>query len=182
MSMSMSREFYEAMQYRIESGQFKMEDILVDLDTSWGKGLITAEQYNELKARAFETCDPNYEGNRVATPYDEGQDIQISGNTMATLENFELILGLMGMNEEVMILSAREVATISAIGYNYVRMIIAGKRTFDSVPTRVKQEVADKLIELGRDELITDPSYLPQLSTDTEVDVEQPTEEVQQEA
>ena len=40
-------------------------------------------------------------------------------------------------------------------------MIVKGLRTFDSVPTRVKQEVAERLIEMGREDLITDVNYLP---------------------
>lgn len=50
---------------------------------------------------------------------------------------------------------------ISAIANTYVKMIIAEKRTFESVPSIKKAEVAQGLIEAGREDLITDPSYLP---------------------
>lgn len=167
--MSTSKEFYEAMRYRVEAGQFKMEDIIHDLDTAWGKGLITAEQYHELKSRAFETCDPNYEGNRVATSYDEHQDIEIIANTMSNLELFELIMGLQEAFFEVDEVSAlSSVMTRTAIGDSYVSMILIGKRTFESVPLVKKQEVAEKLIERGREDLITDPTYLPKLPTQEE--------------
>lgn len=51
--------------------------------------------------------------------------------------------------------------TISAIARTYGKMIIAKNRTFDSVPINKKEEVAQYLIEVGREDLITDPSYLP---------------------
>lgn len=51
--------------------------------------------------------------------------------------------------------------TISAIAATYGRMIIAGNRTFESVHVSKKQEVALYLINAGREDLITDPSYLP---------------------
>ena len=166
--MSTSKEFYEAMKYRVEAGQFKMEDIIADLDTAWGKGLITAEQYHELKSRAFETCDPNYDGNRIATSYDEKQDIEITSNTLTSLDNFEMILdiydtilgGIGDESLETFSLSSRA-SNRTAIGDSYTRMIVKGLRTFDSVPTRVKQEVAERLIEMGREDLITDVNYLP---------------------
>lgn len=50
---------------------------------------------------------------------------------------------------------------ISAIAKIYGKMIIAGNRTFDSVDISKKAEVAQYLIDLGREDLITDPSYLP---------------------
>lgn len=179
----MSKEFYEAMKIRVQAGQYKMEDMLKDLDTALGKGLIGMTEYDELKALAFESCDPTYEGNRIATSYDEGQDIEIAGNTMATLENFELIVML---EEMVNALSPQEeqvklfTMTRSAIGDNYVRMIVDGRRTFDSVPKTKKQEVADKLIGMGREDLITDKDYLPQLpeEIDPEFGVTPPEEEV----
>ena len=173
--MSTSRDFYEAMKYRVEAGQFKMEDIIQDLDVAWGKGLITADQYHELKSRAFETCDPNYEGNRIATSYDEHQDIQIVANTMSCLENFEMVMEL----EEMLLemgggLGAELFSSLAsprlAISDSYVSMIIIGRRTFESVPLRVKQEVADKLIAMGREDLITDPDYLPQLKEEETID------------
>lgn len=174
--MSTSKEFYEAMRYRVEAGQFKMEDIIHDLDTAWGKGLITADQYHELKSRAFETCDPNYEGNRVATPYDEHQDIEIIGNTMSNLELFEAIMeiqeALLGVEG---VAKFSSIMTRTAIGDSYVSMILIGKRTFESVPLVKKQEVAEKLIERGREDLITDPTYLPKLpEQEEEPEIEQP--------
>lgn len=57
---------------------------------------------------------------------------------------------------------------ISAIAETYGRMIIAGKRTFDSVHISKKQEVALYLIQAGREDLITDPSYLP-VETETKI-------------
>lgn len=167
----MSKEFYEAMKIRVQAGQYKMEDMLKDLDTALGKGLIDMKEYDELKALAFESCDPTYDGNRIATSYDEGQDIEIAGNTMATLENFELIIALEeivnGLVDEKEVVSHPAMALLgvvrSAIGDNYARMIVSGKRTFESVPKSKKQEVADKLIEMGREDLITDKDYLPQI-------------------
>lgn len=182
--MNTSKDFYEAMKYRVEAGQFKMEDIIQDLDVAWGKGLITAEQYHELKSRAFETCDPNYEGNRIATSYDESQDIEIVANTMANLENFEMLVALEQALYEIsgglgqvgdLTVAQFLTTTRTAIGDSYVSMILIGKRTFESVPLRMKQEVAEKLIERGREDLITDPEYLPQLKEE-EV-VEEPIEQ-----
>lgn len=43
----------------------------------------------------------------------------------------------------------------------YATLIIEGYKTFDQVPKTQKQKVANILVELGCEELITDPAYLP---------------------
>lgn len=52
---------------------------------------------------------------------------------------------------------------LSAIGSIYVDMVIDGRRRFDQVPMNKKQEVADELIRLGREDLITIEEYLPEV-------------------
>jgi hypothetical protein len=48
----------------------------------------------------------------------------------------------------------------------YLSLIVAGRRTFSSIPTVYKQAVADDLIAIGRTDLIDDPAYLPQPTTE----------------
>ena len=43
----------------------------------------------------------------------------------------------------------------------YLSLIVAGRRTFSSVPVVYKQAVANDLITIGRTDLIDDPAYLP---------------------
>ncbi len=42
----------------------------------------------------------------------------------------------------------------------YVSLIIKGRRTFSSVPTLLKRQVADILIDLELEYLIDDPEYI----------------------
>lgn len=107
------------------------------------------------------------ESHEIVTPYDEVQDMKIVNNTMASIENFEMSLILEDMIHELG--GSSQVDTLmktfsnarSAIGDSYVSMILIGKRTFDSVPERLKQEVATKLIKQGRADLVTNEKYLP---------------------
>lgn len=43
----------------------------------------------------------------------------------------------------------------------YATLIVEGYKTFDQVPKTQKQKVADILVNLGCEELVTDPAYLP---------------------
>jgi len=107
------------------------------------------------------------ESHEIVTPYDEVQDMKIVNNTMASIENFEMSLILedmiheLGGSSQLNELAKTFSNARSAIGDSYVSMILIGKRTFDSVPERLKQEVATKLIEQGRADLVTDEKYLP---------------------
>ena len=68
--------------------------------------------------------------------------------------------------------------TISAVAKIYGRMIILNNRTFESVPDVKKAEVAAYLIQEGREDLITDPSYLP-VEEDTETDTTETEDQLQ---
>ncbi len=68
--------------------------------------------------------------------------------------------------------SYRNIAMGRSIANSYVRLIIRGTRTFSSVPEPMRQEVADELIKLGREDLIDVSEYLPPIDTPTVLPVE----------
>lgn len=45
----------------------------------------------------------------------------------------------------------------------FAQKIILGKVTFDQVPSKLKSQVAEVLIESGCEDLITDEAYLPKV-------------------
>ena len=172
----MNENFYLGLKARIEAGQYTMAEITAELDKRLGQGRITDERYAELIALA-ETCiDPNYNGNKFPTNYDLSQDVEISDSIMTGIENFELIMSLhdnsaTAVQQAKMATVFSRVLARSAVGDSYVRMILEGRRTFSSVHPTKQQEVADKLIAMGREDLIDVPEYLPQEEIDPDFSV-----------
>lgn len=170
------KDFYLVIKAKVEAGQYKLEDMLSDLQLAYEKDRITLEQHEELVELAKVRVDMEYEGNKMPTNYDLGQDVEISDSIMTGIENFELIMSLHDNSATVaqqakMATVFSRVLTRSAIGDSYVRMILEGRRTFSSVHPTKQQEVADKLIAMGREDLIDVPEYLPQEEIDPDFSV-----------
>lgn len=53
------------------------------------------------------------------------------------------------------------VDTMSALAVNWATLIQDGYKTFDEVPRKLKPQVAEVLIVLGCEDLITDDQYKP---------------------
>ena len=154
------KEFYLVIKAKVEAGQYKLEEMLSDLQLAYEKDRITLEQHEELVELAKVRVDMDYEGNKYATAYDLDQDLEISQVVLTSVENFELIMTFhaeaMDLNPNVLNIMSR-----SAIGDSYVMVIVKGLRKFSSVHPSKRQEVADKLIAMGRQDLIDLPEYLP---------------------
>ena len=147
-----------------------MAEITAELDKRLGQGRITDEIHAELIALA-ETCiDPNYNGNKMPTKYDLEQNVMINDHDLSIVDLYEMVL-MSSTSTQQAKFSARNIEMGRSISNSYVRLIIKGARTFESVPEPMKQEVAEKLIEEGRKDLITDPEYLPQEEIDPDFSV-----------
>lgn len=156
------KEFYGVIKNKILAGQYTMYEILGELKLAFEKNYISLEELEELKLLAEKSIDHSYTGNKFPTNYDKDQDIVITGLDMSLVELFEMVAGLTAVQTSTQ--RARMATTFtarSAIADSYVRLILGGHRTFSSVHESKKQEVADKLIALGREDLIDDPAYLP---------------------
>ena len=151
----MNENFCLGLKARIEAGQYTMAEITAELDKRLGQGRITDEIHAELIALA-ETCiDPNYNGNKMPTKYDLEQNVMINDHDLSIVDLYEMVLVSATATQQAKMVMGRSISD------SYVRLIIRGVRTFDSVPAPMKQDVATKLIEEGRQDLITDPEYLP---------------------
>lgn len=53
---------------------------------------------------------------------------------------------------------------MSALAINWATLIQLDEREFSKVPTRLKAQVAEVLISLGCEDLITDEAYKPQVA------------------
>ena len=166
----MNENFYLGLKARIEAGQYTMAEITAELDKRLGQGRITDEIHAELIALA-ETCiDPNYNGNKMPTKYDLEQNVMINDHDLSIVDLYEMVL-MSSTSTQQAKFSARNIEMGRSISNSYVRLIIKGARTFESVPEPMKQEVAEKLIEEGRQDLITDPEFLPQEEIDPDFSV-----------
>lgn len=166
----MNENFYLGLKARIEAGQYTMAEITAELDKRLGQGRITDEIHAELIALA-ETCiDPNYNGNKMPTKYDLEQNVMINDHDLSIVDLYEMVL-MSSTSTQQAKFSARNIEMGRSISNSYVRLIIKGARTFESVPEPMKQEVAEKLIEEGRQDLITDPEYLPQEEIDPDFSI-----------
>lgn len=166
------KDFYLVIKAKVEAGQYKLDDMLSDLQLAYEKDRITLEQHEELVVLAKVRVDMEYEGNKHATAYDLDQDVVISGHDLSIVDLYEMVLVGSPTTQQT------KMAVTRSISDSYVRLIIKGIRTFESVPKPMKQEVATKLLEQGRQDLVTDPDYLPPDDIDPEMSVK-PEEVVQ---
>lgn len=151
----MNENFCLGLKARIEAGQYTMAEITAELDKRLGQGRITDEIHAELIALA-ETCiDPNYNGNKMPTKYDLEQNVMINDHDLSIVDLYEMVLISSTPTQRAKMVVGRSISD------SYVRLIIRGVRTFESVPEPMKQEVADKLIEMGREDLVTEIQYKP---------------------
>ena len=149
------KDFYLVIKTKVEAGQYKLEDMLSDLQLAYEKDRITLEQHEELVELAKVRVDMEYEGNKMPTAYDLDQDVMITEHDLSIVDLYEMVLVSATATQQAKMVMGRSISD------SYVRLIIKGLRTFESVPEPMKQEVADKLIEKGREDLITDENYLP---------------------
>ncbi len=154
------KDFYLVIKAKVEAGQYKLEDMLSDLQLAYEKDRITLEQHEELAELAKVRVDMEYEGNKHATSYDLDQDVVMGEHDLSIVDLYEMVLVSATATQQAKMVMGRSISD------SYVRLIIRGVRTFESVPTPMKQDVATKLIEEGRQDLITDPEYLPQEEID----------------
>lgn len=154
------KDFYLVIKAKVEAGQYKLEDMLSDLQLAYEKDRITLEQHEELAELAKVRVDMEYEGNKHATSYDLDQDVVMGEHDLSIVDLYEMVLVSATATQQAKMVMGRSISD------SYVRLIIRGVRTFDSVPVPMKQDVATKLIEEGRQDLITDPEYLPQEEID----------------
>lgn len=159
------KDFYLVIKAKVEAGQYKLEDMLSDLQLAYEKDRITLEQHEELVELAKVRVDMEYEGNKYATAYDLDQDLLMAEHDISIIDLYEMVLVSATATQKSRMIMTRSIAG------SYARLIIRGLRTFESVPEPMKQEVAEKLIELGREDLITDPEYLPQEEIDPDFSV-----------
>lgn len=151
----MNENFCLGLKARIEAGQYTMAEITAELDKRLGQGRITDEIHAELIALA-ETCiDPNYNGNKMPTKYDLEQNVMINDHDLSIVDLYEMVLISSTPTQRAKMVVGRSISD------SYVRLIVRGVRTFESVPEPMKQEVADKLIEMGREDLVTEIQYKP---------------------
>ena len=150
------KDFYLVIKAKVEVGQYKLEDMLSDLQLAYEKNRITLEQHEELAELAKVSVDIEYKGNKYPTAYDLDQDIIMVEHDLSVVDLYEMVLVSATATQKAKMVMGRSISN------PYVRLIIRGLRTFDSVPTPMKQDVATKLIEEGRQDLITDPEYLPE--------------------
>ena len=148
------KDFYLVIKAKVEAGQYKLEEMLSDLQLAYEKDRITLEQHEELVELAKVRVDMDYEGNKYATAYDLDQDLMISEHDLSIVELYEVLVG-------TQVLTQRDMIMGRSISKSYVRLIIKGIRTFSSVPEPMRQEVADELIAIGREDLIDLPEYKP---------------------
>ena len=154
------KDFYLVIKAKVEAGQYKLEDMLSDLQLAYEKDRITLEQHEELAELAKVRVDMEYDGNKHATSCDLDQDVVMGEHDLSIVDLYEMVLVSATATQQAKMVMGRSISD------SYVRLIIRGVRTFESVPTPMKQDVATKLIEEGRQDLITDPEYLPQEEID----------------
>ena len=164
------KDFYLVIKAKVEAGQYKMEDMLSDLQLAYEKDRITLEQHEELAELAKVRVDMEYDGNKYATSYDLEQDVMISDHDLSIVDLYEMVLMSSTSTQQAKFIS-KNIAMGRSIANSYVRLIIRGTRTFSSVPEPMRQEVADELITLGREDLIDVPEYLPQEEIDPDFSV-----------
>ena len=153
------KDFYLVLKAKVEAGQYILSDMVGDIQLAYEKGRITLEQHEELMVLAETSVDKNYTGNKYPRPYDLDQDVRLADHDLSLVELYEMVL-MSSTTTQIAKMSARMIEGRS-ISNSYVRLIISGVRTFSSVPDVMKQEVADKLIAQGREDLIDDVNYLP---------------------
>lgn len=158
------RSFYDVMKNKISAGQYKMEEILTELQLAYEKNYISLEQVEGLKLLAEDSIDPNYRGNKYPTHYDLDQDLKMALTEESVLELFEILMGTV----QVQTASQREkiavsfnAITRSAIGDLYLKHVLEGRRKFSEVHESKQEEVAEKLISMSRCDLIDVESYHP---------------------
>lgn len=159
------KDFYLVIKAKVEAGQYKLEDMLSDLQLAYEKDRITLEQHEELAELAKVRVDMEYDGNKHATSYDLDQDVTISDHDLSIVDLYEMVL-MSSTSTQQAKFSSKNLAMGRSIANSYVRLIIRGTRTFSSVPEPMRQEVADELIKLGREDLIDVPEFLPQEEID----------------
>lgn len=159
------KDFYLVIKAKVEAGQYKLEDMLSDLQLAYEKDRIILEQHEELAELAKVRVDMEYEGNKHATSYDLDQDVVISEHDLSIVDLYEMVLMSSTSTQKSKMVMTRSIAD------SYVRLIIKGLRTFDSVPEPMKYDVTMKLIEKGRQDLVTDTNYLPKVEIDPEFSV-----------
>ena len=159
------KDFYLVIKAKVEAGQYKLEDMLSDLQLAYEKDRITLEQHEELAELAKVRVDMEYEGNKHATSYDLDQDVVMGEHDLSIVDLYEMVLVSATATQQAKMVMGRSISD------SYVRLIIRGVRTFESVPVPMKQDVATKLIEEGRQDLITDPEYLPQEEIDPDFSI-----------
>ena len=168
----MNQAFYDGLVIRIKGGQYTLDEINRAIDKAAGKGFF-GENYDtvvaELKELVAQYVDDTYVGNAEPRAYDHEQDIDILANTESNIELFDIVMGLtetmpsaLSKTEKAIFEKAFSVFSMarSAIGDNYVKLILAGRRTFEEVHISKKQEVAEKLIAKNRYDLVIDINYI----------------------
>lgn len=153
------KDFYLVIKAKIQAGQYTMEEIIAELQLAYEKNYIDLVQLEELKTLAETSCDPNYSGNKYPTAYDLDQDVKIKEHDLCIVEIYELLLGGSTPTQLERYSAVSERMMARSISSVYTRLIIQGDRTFSSVPLPMKQEVADKLHEQKRCDLIDVPEY-----------------------
>lgn len=153
------KNFYEVIKNKVIAGQYTMEEIIAELQLAYEKNYITLEQVEELKVLAETSVDPTYTGNKYPTHYDLDQDVRIADHDLSIVELFELVL--MSATSTQISKMATRMPEARSISNSYVRLIIAGTRTFSSVPDIMRQEVADKLHAQNRCDLIDVEEFHP---------------------
>ena len=159
------KDFYLVIKAKVEAGQYKLEDMLSDLQLAYEKDRITLEQHEELAELAKVRVDMEYDGNKHATSYDLDQDVVMGEHDLSIVDLYEMVLVSATATQQAKMVMGRSIAD------SYVRLIIKGLRTFDSVPEPMKYDVAMKLIGKGRQDLVTDTKYLPKVEIDPEFSV-----------
>lgn len=159
------KDFYLVIKAKVEAGQYRLEDMLSDLQLAYEKNRITYKQCEELAELAKVRVDMDYEGNKHATSYDLDQDVVMGEHDLSIVDLYEMVLVSATATQQAKMVIGRSISD------SYVRLIIRGVRTFDSVPAPMKKDVATKLIEEGRQDLITDSEFLPQEEIDPDFSV-----------
>jgi len=145
------KEFYLAIKTKVETGNYVLDDMHEELQLAYEKGRITLVQYEELIELANDSINYDYVKDKYPSRYDLDQDNNLTEHDESITELFEMILKFTANTIEI---ENEETKLNSSIVNSYARLIIKGIKDLSSVPNVIVKEVANKLIEQDKTDLV----------------------------
>lgn len=137
------KAFFQVIKSKVETGQYKLETMLSDIQLAYEKDKITLEEHEMLIELAKSKVDLNYVGNKYPTQYDLEQDTLINEHDLSVVDLYEMVL----LSATAM--QKSKMAVSSSISDAYVRLILKGQKTLEDVHETMKEEVSKKLLNIG---------------------------------